>query len=41
MFPGNMEVDGLDWHFFMEFFHVKSLIVIGATEEIGQELDHS
>ena len=40
MLPGDVEVFLFYWHFLMEFDHVWSFVVVGSTEEEGQELHH-
>lgn len=40
MFPGDIEVDLFDGHVFMEFDHVEAFVVIGPSEQKGQELHH-
>lgn len=40
MFPGDIEVDLFDGHVFVEFDHVGAFVVVGPSEEKGQELHH-
>ena len=40
MFPGDVEVLLLNWHPLVQFDHVRAFVVVGSSEEKGQELDH-
>lgn len=40
MFPCDVEMHGFDRHPFVQTLHVRPLVVVGPTEEVGQELDH-
>ena len=40
MFPGDVEMLGLDGHILMQRDHVRSLVVVGPAEEMGEEEDH-
>jgi hypothetical protein len=40
VFPGDIEVFLLDGHVFMEVYHVRAGVMVGSSEEMGEEEDH-
>ena len=40
MLPGYIEMLILDRHLFVEGYHVRAFVVVGPSEEKGQELYH-